>query len=140
MQINEVSYCIEAWVTPGEDVLKLHNTRLYEYRVGDIIELDRADLEAYLLEDNMNFNPAEAEYLGPKLAGWLRKTGALSVLITTHRILSSVKYRAHIAPMQKNQTTGAHSLAKGFNKINMVSLWRSALIYGLMQRRRVWIP
>ncbi len=111
---NEVYYAIEAWVTPGEDVLKLHNARLYERREGEIIAMQRADLDTCYVREDMKLDLSKLPYLGSTLTAAPKAWG----LIGANKNAEDFSYQQngmYVAALKTNRASGAHTLVKGFS-------------------------
>ena len=114
--VNEVYYAIEAWVTPGEDILKLHNARLYERRAGEIIEIQRADLDTCYVREDMKIEPSKLPYLGSALTAAPKEWG----FIGTNKDVSDFSYQQngmYLAAIKTNRANGVHTLVKGFSNL-----------------------
>jgi len=113
--IKEVCYLFETNCGAG-NIFKLHNSRLYEYKDGELIKLSNTDYESYVLDESMRaFNVDNVEYLGKSLNNKPEEWSLIGE--TNYSNGFGYMNNGHYLAATKHTPNGEHSLAKGFDKI-----------------------
>lgn len=114
--IEEVSYLFDSSCSEG-DILKLHNSRLFEYKDGELIVFSDTDYETYVLDESMkDFDVNSVEYLGTALTEAPKDWGIIGKDSST----ADFAYKAYgaYASAARSNPNGEHSLVKGFDPIS----------------------